>query len=91
MVYAISYPKIVESKLELGMDKSEVISLIASNNFDDTTNLKKLCSTNQWQGCKSALSSGSATYLSWSVGIDTFIVVGFNKNNKLIYKSFGDT
>ena len=91
LIYAVSYPKLVESKLELGMDKSEIIEMIASNSFDDTKDLHSLCTINKWPSCKAALSSGSSSFLTWSVGVDTFIVLGFDSKNKLIYKAYGDT
>lgn len=90
-VYAVTYPSLTESKIELGMSKEQVISVIGDNHFSKTENLDNLCVRNSWMGCKSALASEAVSYISWNVGIDTVLVVGFNEKSEVIFTGYGDT
>ncbi len=90
VLYAI-YPAIVESQLEIGMNKSVVLSTVGKEPLWEQSQLE-LCSEHQWHGsCEAALQSNAAHYLVWKLGIDTYLVVGLDENQNLVFKGVGDT
>ncbi len=90
ILYAI-YPSFVESQLEIGMNKSAVLSAVGKEPLWEQSQLE-LCSKHQWNGnCEAALKSNAANYLVWKLGIDTYLVVGLDKNSILVFKGLGDT
>jgi hypothetical protein len=90
VLYAI-YPAFVESKLEIGMNKSVVLSTVGKEPLWEQSQLE-LCSKHQWYGnCEAALKSNASQYLVWKLGIDTYLVVGLDKKSNLVFKGLGDT
>lgn len=90
ILYAM-YPALVESQLEIGMNKSVVLSTVGKEPLWEQSELE-LCSKHQWYGnCEVALKSNAAHYLVWKLGIDTYLVVGLDKDSNLVFKGLGDT
>lgn len=91
LIYAIAYPSIVESRIPLGMSKSEVLSIVSDQHHVQLNDLDYLCVKNNWMGCEEALKYDSSSYIRVSVGIDTLLVIGFDKSLEVIFTVVGDT
>ncbi len=94
IVLLSTYSVRLESRISIGENISESIEIIGSSP-DREGNLPVFCSEgNQYQGaeiCASALNSCAVKYIEWKVGIDTWLVLGVDKNNHVCSKAVGDT
>ena len=72
-------------RIDNGSSEEEVFELLGSP-------LKKETKFNFWVHEKNeehAAATGAVKYASWLQGIDTLFLIGFNENNKVVYKIFG--
>jgi len=92
IVYAaVIYPMYMESQAKIGMDKNEVLTNLEGKKYRLTDTLS-LCDSNAWYGdCESANNSKSVEFLILKIGIDTWLVVGFNSAGKVSFVDRGDT
>ena len=50
-----------------------------------------LCNDHVWLGdCKAAQQSGAVRYLIWKYGVDTYFVVGFDSDSRVVFRDMGD-
>jgi len=85
------YPMYLESQAKVGMDKEEVLANFEGKKYrlSDTF---LWCDSNAWYGdCESLISSNSTEFLILKIGIDSWLVVGFNSVGKASFAGQGDT
>ncbi len=83
----MSIPFSINSKIENGMYKEDVVTIVGREP-DYENSQPDVC----WSGgCDEIIQSGSSKYLIWSFGIDTLLIVGLDKNYKVIYHRIGDS
>ena len=88
---AVIYPMYLESQAKIGMDKNEVLANLEGKKYrmSDTFSW---CENNAWYGdCEAANNSSSIEYLILKIGIDTWLVVGFDSEGKVSFVGRGDT
>ena len=95
IVFAIGYDVVhkayLESQAEIGLEKSEVLANLEGKNYRISDTLW-MCESDVWYGdCESANSSNSVEFLILKIGIDTWLVVGFNSAGKVSFVGRGDT
>ncbi len=88
---AVSYPDRMASKLDIGMSVKQVEEILGEEprlNFDTND----LCERFDWRGnCNEARKSKSVEFSLWKMGIDTYLVVGFNQKRKVSFVGVGDS
>ena len=88
---AVLYPMYLESQARLGMDRQEVLSNLKDKDYRLSEDLA-FCANGAWFGdCEAANDSDSIEFLILKVGIDTWLVVGFNDQDKVSFVDTGDT
>ena len=92
IVYAaVIYPVYLKSQAEIGMDKNQVLTNLEGKKYRLSDTLT-MCESNAWYGdCESANNSKSVEFLILKIGIDTWLVVGFNSADKVSFVGLGDT
>ena|SRR5690554_1947420 len=91
LYFAIIYPVYLESLAELGMAKNEVLENFKGKNYQLSETLR-LCDQGAWYGdCEKAGKSNSVNFLILKTGIDSWLVVGFNKVGEVSFVGRGDT
>jgi len=88
---AVIYPMYMESQAKIGTDKNEVLTNLEGKKYRLSDTLS-LCDSSAWNGdCESANNSKSVEFLILKIGIDTWLVVGFNSAGKVSFVGRGDT
>ena len=88
---AVIYPMYLESRAKIGMDRNEVLANFENKHYVLSETLQ-LCEISAWYGdCEGAMNSGSVEFLTMKIGIDTWLVVGFNSQAKVAFVGRGDT
>ena len=75
------------NQIELNMTRNQVIKLMPEDpNLELEPN--SLCNgTKSPEACENALKSGASNYLVWMFGLDMFGVVGYDSENKVVFRS----
>jgi hypothetical protein len=75
------------NQIELNMTRNQVVKLMQKDpNLELEPN--SLCDgTKVPEACENALKSGASNYLVWMFGLDMFGVVGFDFENRVVYRS----
>ena len=75
------------NQIELNMTRNQVIKLMQKDP-DVVLEPNSLCDgTKVPEACENALKSGASNYMIWMFGLDLFGVVGFNSENRVVYRS----
>ena len=90
-LFIIFWPSYIFSKLENGRDYEYVVSVLGDpksrREYVDVCNLNILTKSD----CENVYSSGAVMIHYWNVGIDTWIVAGFDDRKKLVFKLMTDS
>ena len=79
----------VRNSVENGMTRVEVVKELGKPRLE----LEELgfCKDDAWLGdCAAARQSGAVYYLIWKYGIDTYFVIGLDKDNRVVFHDMGD-
>jgi len=79
----------VKGSIENGMTRAEVVRELGEPRLE----LKELgfCSNGAWLGdCAAARQSGAVVYLLWKYGIDTYFVIGLDRESRVVFHDMGD-
>ena len=88
---AVLYPMYLESQAKIGMDRQEVLSNLEGKDYRLSEELP-FCKSDAWLGdCEGARNSDSIEFLRLKMGIDSWLVVGFNREGKVSFVGRGDT
>ena len=88
---AIVYPMYLESLAKIGTDKNEVLTNLEGKNYN-LSDTFSWCEKGVWYGdCDSVANSNSVEFLTLKIGIDNWLVVGFNSEGKVSFVGRGDT
>ena len=92
IVYStVVYPMYLESLAKIGTDKSEVLTNLEGKKYK-LSDTFSWCEKGVWYGdCDSVANSNSVEFLTLKIGIDTWLVVGFNSAGKVSFVGRGDT
>jgi len=91
IIYYAIYPALIVARLEPGMKKETVISVVGKESLWEKSELD-LCNNQAWKGnCEQANASNAHTFLIWKLGIDTYLVVGLDSKSTLVFSGIGDT
>lgn len=83
-------------KVKIGMNKSDVLNIHQNRKIETVTNLTKFCQMVSGQPqfftqpCQMR-NPNIAYFMIVSIGIDTRQVIGFDKNDMVIYEMMGET
>ena len=93
MVAVVGYSLFRQSQMmdsiETGMTRTEVVAELGEPRLE----LEELgfCEHDDWLGdCEAAQQSGAVHYLVWKYGIDTYLVVGLDKDGRVVFYDIGD-
>ena len=93
MVVVVGYSLFQQSRMmdsiETGMPRAGVVAALGEPRLE----LEELgfCEHDDWLGdCEAARQSGAMRYLVWKYGIDTYLVVGLDKDGRVVFYDIGD-
>jgi hypothetical protein len=90
LVLSIYHQSQVKNSIENGMTRVEVVRELGEPRLE----LEELgfCNNDTWLGdCEAARQSGADSYLVWKYGIDTYFVIGFDNDSRVVFHDMGDT
>lgn len=94
IVWLATYPLRLESRINIGSTIPEAIKAIGSSP-DREDSIPIYCyDGSAYQGteiCSPSKKPCAVKYLQWKAGIDTWLVLGVNKENKICTKGIGET
>ncbi|MEN8108493.1 MAG: hypothetical protein ABFS22_10865 [Pseudomonadota bacterium] len=79
----------VKNSVENGMTRVEVVKELGEPRLE----LEELgfCKDDAWLGdCVAARQSGAVCYLIWKYGIDTYFVIGLDKDDRVVFHDMED-
>lgn len=89
LVFSLGRQELLKRSIERGMTRAEVVAELGKPRLE----LEELgfCSNGSWLGdCEAARQSGAVRYLVWKYGIDTYFVVGLDKDARVVFHDMGD-
>ena len=89
LALSIFHQSQVKNSIENGMTRAEVVRELGEPRLE----LEELgfCSNDTWLGdCEAARQSGAVSYLVWKYGIDTYFVIGLDRDSRVVFHDMGD-
>lgn len=88
---AVVHPKYLESLAKIGANRTEVLKNFEGKRYRLSKTFS-WCENGAWYGdCVSLANSNSVEFLIVKIGIDTWLVVGFDSGGKVAFVGRGDT
>ena len=91
VISTVVYPMYLESLAEVGMEKDEVLANFNGKDYR-LVDTFLWCDDGAWYGdCEAVANSESVEFLILKIGIDNWLLVGFDSAAKVSFVGRGDT
>lgn len=89
LVFSLGQQSLIKRSIENGMSRAEVIEEPGEPRLE--LEEPGFCKDDSWPGdCEAARQSGAVRYLLWKFGIDTYFVIGLDKDSRVVFHARGD-
>lgn len=89
LAWSLIQESLILHSIQPGMTQAEVVAELGEPRLERYE--LGLCHDHTWLGdCKAAQLSGAVRYLIWKYGVDTYLVVGFDSDSRVVFRDIGD-